>query len=207
MLRLLTLFRLPFAIAVLFALGASVAGYWVVVVLALLAAAAVFVLGRDPVRDVPSQPLGIVSPVDGRVASVEHGPDPFLDRDALVIRVEQGALARRGRAAARREGRVQRLWGGPEMPGYDEGNRLGVHLRTDEGDDVVFVITRPHALPGPLDWHVQPGERVGQGQHRGLAGWGRHVVLYLPARATPAVESGTVVHAGAGLVCQLVHPA
>lgn len=206
MLRLLTLFRLPFAIAVLFALGASVAGYWGVVVLALLVATAVFVLGRDPVRDVPSQPLGIVSPVDGRVASVERGTDPFLDRDALTIRVEQGALAP-ALVCSPTEGRVQRLWGGPEMPGYDDGNRLGVHLRTDEGDDVVFVITRPHALPGPLDWHVQPGERVGQGQHRGLAGWGRHVVLYLPAHATPAVESGTVVRAGAGLVCQLVHPA
>lgn len=206
MLRLLTLFRLPFALAVLFALGASVGGHWILAVLALLVAAGVFVLGRDPVREVPSQPLGIVSPIDGRVAEVGREQDPFLERGALCIRIEQPLLAP-ALMCSPTEGRVERLWGGPEMPGYADGNRLGIHLRTDEGDDVVFVVTRPRILPGPLDWRVQPGERVGQGQHRGLAGWGRQVTLYVPARATPAVESGTVVHAGSGLVCQLVHAA
>ena len=202
--RLLTLFRFPFAIAVLIALGSAVAGYWVAVVLALLAAGVIFVLGRDPVREVPSHPLGIVSPVDGRVTDIGRVDDPFLERECLRVAVRQGMLAP-AIVCSPTEGRVQQIWGGPDMPGYRSGNRLAVHLRTDEGDDVVFVITSSHGLPGPLGWRVQPGERVGQGQHRGLAGWGRDVSIYLPARSTPAVESGQRVHAGADLVCQLVH--
>jgi phosphatidylserine decarboxylase len=205
-LRLLTLFRIPFALAVLVALGGAVAGYWVLVVLAVAVAAAIFILGRDPIRDVPSHPLGIVSPVDGRVASVEHVDDPFLPREALHVRLHQGVLAP-AVVCSPTEGRVQQIWGGPEMPGYAGGNRLGVHLRTDEGDDVIFVIGRAHGLPGPLSWRVQPGERVGQGQHRGLAGWGRPVSVYIPERSKAAVESGQRVHAGADLVCQLVHAA
>ena len=202
--RLLTLFRLPFAVAVLIALGAAVAGQWAAVVLALLAAAAIFVLGRDPVRQVPSHPLGIVSPVDGRIGSIERVEDPFLDRACLRIVIRQGWLAP-AVVCSPTEGRVQQIWGGPEMPGYEDGNRLGIHLRTDEGDEVVFVITRSHGLPGPLSWRVQPGERVGQGQHRGLAGWGRHVSVYVPAASRTGVESGQQVPAGADLVCALVH--
>ena len=202
--RLLRLFRLPFAGAVLVALGAAVAGYWLIVVIALAAAGAVYVLGRDPVRNVPSNPLGIVSPVDAEVVSIEAGHDPFLDREAVVAHLRQQWLSP-AVLCSPTEGRVQKFWGGPEMPGYDQGDRLAVHLRTDEGDDVVFVVTRPRILPGPLAWSVQPGERVGQGQRRGLAGWGRHVRIYVPARSTAAVESGARVQAGANLVCQLMH--
>lgn len=202
--RLLTIFRLPFAAAVLLGLGAAVAGYWPLVFVAVLLAALILVFGRDPVRDVPSHPLGIVSPIDGRIQEVGEGRDPFLERDALVIRLRQG-LFTTAVLCSPTEGRVEQIWGGPDMPGHADGERLAVHLRTDEGDDVVFALSRAYGPSGPLSWSVQPGERVGQGQRRGLVGWGRYATLYVPAGSTPAVQSGLHVEAGTGLVCHLVH--
>lgn len=202
--RLVNVLRLPFAIAVLVVLGAAVGGYWIVAALALLAAVVVFVLGRDPGREYESHPLGIVSPIDGCVEAIEEAHDPYLDRTAVMARIRQGLLSPTiVRSPA--EGRVENIWGGPEMPGRDQGHRLAIHLLTDEGDDIVFAFTRANILPGPLDWRVQPGERVGQGQRRGLAGWGREVVIYLPADSTAALQSGTQVKAGTRVVCELVH--
>lgn len=202
--RLITLFRLPFAIVVLLALGAVVSGYWLLVVLGTILAGLIYVLGRDPDRTISSHPLGVVSPVDGHVVGIEREHDPFLDRTALVARIRQSPLAPTIlRSPA--EGRVENMWGGPEMPGRDQGYRMAVHLHTDEGDDIVFAVGRAPLVPGPLDWRVQPGERVGQGQRRGLAGWGRQVAIYVPADSRAALQSGDRVEAGNRVVCELVH--
>ncbi len=201
---MLTFFRLPFAVAVVVGLGAAVAGYWWLVAIAVVVAAIVYLLGRDPVRDVPSHPLGIVSPVDAEVIDVHEDRDPFLERDALVVRMRQ-RLGMTALLCSPTEGRVEQIWGGPEMPGYSQGYRLAVHLRTDEGEDVVFALGRPRGPYGPLSWTVQPGERVGQGQRRGLVGWGRRATVYVPLRTAAAVQSGDRVEAGTDLVCRLVH--
>ena len=196
--------RLPFAAAVVLGLGAAVAGYWWLVAFAALVAALVYVLGRDPVRDVPSHPLGIVSPIDAQVLDVAQGHDPFLVREALVVRLRQ-RLWMTAVLCSPTEGRVEQIWGGPAMPGFGEGFRLAVHVRTDEGEDVVFALGRPRGPFGPLSWTVQPGERVGQGQRRGLVGWGRRAAVYVPVGSGPAVQSGVRVEAGTDLVCRLVH--
>ena len=202
--RLLTLFRLPFGIAMLVALGAAVSGAWSLVAVALLVGGLIYLLGRDPARDVPSKPLGVVSPVDGRIVSAERREDPFLRREALAIEVAQGLVAP-AILCSPSEGRIVQIWAGPDMPGFEQGLRLAIHLRTDEDDDIVFAIGRPRGFRGPLRWSVQPGERVGQGQRRGVAGWGRCVMIYLPAASTPAASSGVRVDAGAGVLGQLMH--
>lgn len=201
--HLLRLFRFPFALAIVGALAAVVAGYWPLVVLALVAAAGVWMLGRNPARKAPSLPLGIVSPVDGRISGISRQNDPFLEREALCVHIRQSVLAP-ALLCGPTEGRVCHIWAGPDMPGADAGDRLAIHLRTDDDDDVVLVITRAHGLHGPLAWSIQPGERVGQGQHRGLAGWGRRVTLYVPKESQPAVESKERVYAASSLVCELV---
>lgn len=201
--RLLTLFRLPFFAALLIALAALLAGAWFTGLLAVLAAAVVFVLGRDPVRDVPSRPLGVVSPVDGRVIECGVHRDPFLERDALMVRVRQGLL-HPAVLHSPIEGRVEHIWGGNSMPEAAAPAVAAVHVRTPEGDDVVFSLSRPW-LPGPLNWKVQPGERVGQGQRRGLAGWGRVVTVYTAGNSRAEVQSGDRIHAGVDVVARLVH--
>ena len=201
--RLLTLFRLPFFAALRIALAALLAGQWLVGMLALLAAAVVFGLGRDPVRDVPSRPLGVVSPVDGRVIACGDHRDPFLDRDAFMVRVRQGVIDP-AVLHSPIEGRVEHIWGGNSMPDAATPAVAAVHVRTPEGDDVVFSLSRPW-LPGPLNWKVQPGERVGQGQRRGLAGWGRVVTVYAAGNCRAEVQCGNRVHAGVDVIARLVH--
>ncbi len=201
---MLTLFRLPFAAAVTLGLGAAVGGIWWLVALAVAIAGVVCALGRDPVRSAPSHPLGIVSPIDAQVAEVARGHDPYLERDALMIRLRQ-RLWMTAVLCSPTEGRVEQIWGGPEMPGFEQGCRLAVHVRTDEGEDVVFAVGRPRGPYGPLAWSVQPGERVGQGQRRGLVGWGRQAVVFVPLGSGAAVQSGARVDAGTDLVCRLIH--
>lgn len=201
--RLLKLFRIPFFAAVLIALGAMLAGAWLTTALAMLAAGGVFVLGRDPVHDVPSRPLGVVSPVDGRITVVDEREDPFLARPSLVVRMRQGVFAP-AVLHSPIEGRVQHIWCGHSMPATDDGAVVAIHVSTDEGDDVVFSLSRPW-LPGPLSWSVQPGERVGQGLRKGLAGWGRHVSIYMPPGSMPEVQLQDRVRAGVDVISRLEH--
>lgn len=201
--RLLKLFRLPFFLAVLVALAAGIAGSWAAALLGLGAAGAIFVLGRDPDRQVPSRPLGVVSPVDGQVTTVGAGRDPFLGRDAVLIGICQGVLSP-AVLHSPVEGRVEHIWAGPQAAEDGGAPCMAIHLRTDEGDDVVFAVSKAR-LSGPLQWKVQPGERVGQGQRRGLAGWGRTIRVFLPPASRAGVESGESVRAGADVIARLVH--
>ncbi|MGD8619888.1 MAG: phosphatidylserine decarboxylase family protein, partial [Gammaproteobacteria bacterium] len=45
----------------------------------------ILVIFRDPERDIPSQPLAVVSPADGRVTSISTTRDPYLDRDSIRV--------------------------------------------------------------------------------------------------------------------------
>lgn len=201
--RLLTLFRLPFLAAVLLALAALLAGTWWLGGLALVAVVGIFFLGRDPQRRTPSEPLGVVSPVDGRVNEVGPCRDPFLDRAALGVQLQQWVTSPVVLHSPI-EGRVQQIWCGGSLPA-DAGNTVAaIHICTDEGDDVVFALSRARLL-GPLRWTVQPGERVGQGQRRGLAGWGRRVAVYLPPDSRGEVDSPTGVRAATDVIARFVH--
>ena len=42
---------------------------------------------RDPPREVPSDPLAVVSPADGRIVEVGRAQDPYLRREALKVSV------------------------------------------------------------------------------------------------------------------------
>jgi len=201
---LLTLFRLPFFVLVLVALASAVAGTWILAAPALLAALVILVLGRDPERRPPSHPLAVVSPLDGRVEGVDEADDPFLERRSLVVRLRQGIIAP-AVLHSPIEGRVENIWGGESIPQGADDAIVAIHLRTDEADNVVFTLSRAW-LPGPIRWLVQPGERVGQGQRRGLAGWGRCATVYMPVGSQPAVQSGDKVQAGVHTLARLVHP-
>lgn len=201
--RLLTLFRLPFSGAVLLALAAFLGGALWLAAVAVAAAAAILYLGRDPRRRVPSLPLGVVSPVEGDVVGVDKARDPFLDRDARVVRVAQRVTSPVVLHSPI-EGRVERIWCGGGVPAEVPGVVAGIHIRTDEGDDIVFSVSQAR-LPGPLRWFVQPGERVGQGQRRGMVGWGRTVTVYMPGDSRGEVESGESVRAAADVIARLAH--
>ena len=118
-------------------------------------------LFRDPHRSVPSKPLAVLAPVDGRIVSVEPTDRGMLEREAMriVIRVNNlGAYTARCPAEGRALNLLDNLTAGSRLLGIG-----GLWLRTDENDDIVLLMHGPRLLGRPSAF-IRYGERVGQGQ-------------------------------------------
>lgn len=174
--------------------------YWAIPALPL--AVLILFVFRDPDRDIPSSPLAVVSPADGRISAIELLHDPYLDRQALRVQIDMfrtGVYATRSPA----EGKVlepsaaMRARLPPKTPS-------GVWIKTDEDDDLVVVMHR-----GPLGnkprCSVRFGERVGQGQRCGYLHFGGRMQLYLPENSRVVVNINDQVQAGRSIVAHLVH--
>ena len=129
---------------------------------------------RDPDRDVPSDPLGVLSPVDGRVVGI--GQDGDDRRVLLRVGLFSPYMLR-----CPVEGRI-----------LESGH--GLRIRTDEGEEVGMRISGPRWLPSAAV--VGYGERIGQGQRCGLLRMARIVEIRLPRDATILVERGAALRAG-----------
>ena len=158
---------------------------------------------REPQRVVPALPLAIISPVDGRVVSVETSRDKWLDREAVVVGIrfhEPGISPLRSPT----EGKVMDFWtnlGSQKVPSGSP-TEYTMWVQTDESDDVVFsVVTRAFSR---FKADVAPGERVGQGQRNGFIFFGKRVDVLVPANACVEVSPGDSVLAGSGVIATLV---
>lgn len=158
-------------------------------------------LFRDPPRDIPSAPLAVLSPVDGRIIHVEHTDKGVLERESTVITVRVdnfGAYTARSPV----EGKVLNL-----QDNYSAGSRLlgvnGLWLRTDEKDDIVVLMKAPR-LFRPKSF-VGYGERLGQGQPFGFIRLTRLSVIYIPINSRVEVSVGDYVRAGSSILASLVH--
>ncbi|WP_455234568.1 phosphatidylserine decarboxylase [Thiogranum longum] len=156
-------------------------------------------LFRDPEREIPSSPLAVVSPADGRVDFVGEVHDPYLDREALLLGIQMkhmGVYSTRSPV----EGKMMEL----RNPGSGADQPYGVWLKTDEDDDLVVVMHRGplHNLPHCF---VRIGERVGQGQRCGYIQMGGRVDVYLPPNSRIQAEAGSHVKAGSDVIATLVH--
>ncbi|MDX5333124.1 MAG: phosphatidylserine decarboxylase [Gammaproteobacteria bacterium] len=161
---------------------------------------------RDLRRLVPSRPLAVVSPVDGVVTSVSQARDPYLKREALVIRIRQRWFGEFN-VHSPVEGKITERWW-PERTREDEDElppgHFAIWMQTDEGDDAVVAID----LQGRfrlMHCSAQAGERTGQGRRCGLMGFGRPVTVYLPATARVAVAPGQPLLAGSDVIASFVH--
>lgn len=161
---------------------------------------------RDPTQTPPSLPLAIVSPIHGRVESAGPARDPWLKRDSETVAMTTGMLDIRS-IYAPTEGKIVEQWTAiPDaLPG--EGcprHSNAFHIRTDERDDIVLVITRGE-WGGNVSIAYNPGERIGQGRRIGYANFGCSARLYLPAGSQLSVSAGDKVAAGSSVVAKLVH--
>ena len=157
------------------------------------------VLFRDPEREIPSQPLAVVSPADGRVASIRTVSDPYLPRQSVRVVIQMppyGVFTTRSPI----EGKVLQPPNSPQ----DSNSPHGVWLQSDEGDDVVMVMTR-----GPLKndprCYIRIGDRIGQGKRCGFVHLGGRVEVYMPEGSRPVVAEGDTVHSGSDVIAKLVH--
>lgn len=159
-------------------------------------------LFRDPHRDVPSKPLAVISPADGKIIKIEPTDKGALQRESMriVIRINHlGAYTSRSPV----EGKVLNL-----MDNVTEGSRLlgigGLWVRTDEKDDVVVLIKGPRGWARPRSF-VGFGERLGQGQRFAFNRLARQVEVFVPANSRLAVKTGQWVRAGSDILATLVH--
>jgi phosphatidylserine decarboxylase len=154
---------------------------------------------RDPERDIPSIPMAIVSPADGRITVIETVLDPYLKRQSIHVAIQMspyGVFTTRSPI----EGKVLEP---PHLPS-DVETPHGVWLKTDEDDDVVMVMNKGRLNTGPR-CYIRFGERVGQGKRCGFIPLGSQIDLYLPEASRLAVVVDDTVLAGSDVIATLVH--
>lgn len=166
--------------------------FWVLVAL-------VIFLFRDPERDTPAIPLAVLSPADGKIASIDTILDPYLERQSIRVSVLMnvyGVFTTRSPV----EGKVL------EPPHRPTGVKTphGVWLKTNEDDDVVMVMNKGRLNTGPR-CYIRFGERVGQGKRCGFIPLGSQIDLYLPEESRLAVVVDDTVLAGSDVIAKLVH--
>ncbi|MGI9238933.1 MAG: hypothetical protein ACR2QZ_16155 [Woeseiaceae bacterium] len=162
-----------------------------------------YLLFRDPQRDVPSVALGLVSPVDGDVVLVESTDKCVVQGEAYRIRIRVNSF---GTYTARSpmEGKVMNLHSSTEGVGPDcPANALW--LRNDEGDSVVLQFHGYRLGLAPRSF-IKIGERVGQGHRCAYLRLARFADIYMPVDGKVLVKEGQQVTAGADLVGTVPHP-
>ena len=158
---------------------------------------------RDPRRSIPPEPLGVVSPVDGEVESVELSSTGVSQGEAHRIRIRINSL---GTYTARSpvEGSIKNLNTLADDTDVDyRTNALWV--QTDEGDDVVLQFDG-YRFGIPPKALKRFGERLGQGQRCAYLRLARYAELHLPVDSQIQTKAGDTVVAGTSLIAHLPHP-
>lgn len=194
---------IPFLGVAVIALGLSLryleAGYSA---LAGLLAVLLYLVFRDPRRPVPASPLGVVSPVDGKVVQVDLMDSGVLQGEAHRIRIRINSL---GTYTARApvEGKIMDLRSAAGKAAV-EFRTNALWIQTDEGNDVVLQFAGYRFGLAPRSF-IRYGERVGQGQRSAYLRLTRFAEIHLPIASTVIVKPGQVVTAGADLIGKLAH--
>jgi phosphatidylserine decarboxylase len=162
-----------------------------------------FLVFRDPMRNVPAVPLGIVSPVDGTVADIGLTDKSVLNGEAhkIIIRVNSFGTYT---ARCPIEGKVMDFRG--DQPNKQvPAETSGLWVRTDEDDDVILQFHGYRFGLAPRAF-LRYGERVGQGQRCAYLRLARFAEVQLPINGRVLVTAGQRVAAGSDVLAKLPHP-
>lgn len=157
-------------------------------------------LYRDPPRNIPAAPRGLLSPVDAEVVSIKEDDDPYLQRRAIRIDLNVPVTAVFTLRSVT-EGKIVNQW---SRGTSGRARTLALWLQTDEADDIVTVL-KPGRMLGSLKSYARSGERVGQGQRQGFILLGTQVQVLLPTGVRLRIAPGDKVRAGADIIADLVH--
>lgn len=158
---------------------------------------------RDPHRHIPAAPLGVVSPVDGRVVTVGLADKGVLQGEAhrIVIRINSfGTYTARSPV----EGKILDLNALAAGTVVDYPTNA-LWVQTDEGDDVVLQFHGYRFGLAPRSF-MRFGERLGQGQRCAYLRLTRFAEVHLPIDSKILVKPGQTVVAGADLIAKVPHP-
>jgi phosphatidylserine decarboxylase len=155
---------------------------------------------RDPRRQIPASPLGVVSPVDGRVTAVDLVDRGVVQGEAhrIFISIDmfgtytarcpiEGVIKDLNTLAAEKvvDYRTNALW-----------------VQTDEGDDVILQFHGYRFGFAPAAF-VRYGERIGQGQRCAYLRLTGVAEVHLPIAARVLVEPGQRITAGLDVIGRL----
>ena len=161
-----------------------------------------FLVFRDPRRPIPPEPLGVVSPVDGEVLSIERIDGGVIEGGAHVISIDIDGL---GTYTARCpvEGKVMDAGSVADERTISGRGRV-LWVQTDESDDVIlrFSGNRFGLAPKAL---TRYGERLGQGARCAYLRLVREAVVHVPVESKLLVKAGDRVIAGSDLLARLPH--
>jgi phosphatidylserine decarboxylase len=159
-------------------------------------------LFRDPNREIPSEPLAVVSPVHGVITLIEEADEIRLHTRAIRVQITMrlyDIYSLRGPI----EGKVVEQW--CSAPDKNEARRhFDFHIKSDEGDNVVTAI-RLRDITRKFHVYMHTGERVGQGQRCGYLYFGGVVDVFLPIESKVQVELGQQVTSGSTVLARLIH--
>lgn len=163
-------------------------------------------LFRDPAREIPAAPLGVVSPADAEVLVIDSVYDEYLKRNAIRVTMRMNRL---GSYVTRApiEGKIVQRWQTAANSEGDTKNmaldRYAMQIQTDENDDVVLVMGGAYQALKPVFYH-QSGERIGQGERCGLIRFGGYLELLLPDNSRVQASEGDHVLAGSDILASLI---
>ena len=160
-------------------------------------------LYRDPHRVLPSDPLGLLSPVNGTIIIAKEHPDPFLGRDAFMFRISI-SLTDIFSIRSVTEGKIIQQWLDPEDDDDDRSLAHAIQVKTDENDDIMVVL-RPGRFFKQLSCDAVIGQRIGQGQRCGIIPFGSCVDVYVPVSSAIKSNIGDRVEAGKTRLASLKH--
>jgi len=168
-------------------------------------------LFRFPSIQPVADPLGVLSPVSGRVTRLGVETDPFRNGQVQRLRIRPtppGITLLRTPV----EGKVLEIYlragvfGAAQRPtlGQESPDCYALSLETDEGEQVLFAISS--------NWPVSrcsldrgPGERAGQGQRAGFFYFASFIDVLLPLDSHIRVTVGQRVSAGNTQLARLPH--
>ena len=159
-----------------------------------------YFLFRDPVREVPPEPLAALAPVDGEVIEVGPYHDGSLPGQWMRIVIDtnhMGAYTVR----APIEGAIRDV--ADHETTTDPAHRpSGMWLRSEEAHDVILMFPGRFRALGPKAF-VRYGERVGQGQRFAYLRLAPRAEVYLPASSRVRVAVGGRILAGETILADL----
>jgi phosphatidylserine decarboxylase len=163
---------------------------------------------RDPPREVPADPLAVVSPADGRVVVVGKALDPYRNVDALKISVFMNVFnVHSNRSPV--DGVVKEVvyhHGSFVNASLDkasiENERNALLVTTTSGRDITCVQVAG-LIARRILCYVGAGASLARGQRYGFIRFGSRVDVYLPLDAEPAAAIGDKVYASETVLARL----
>ena len=161
-----------------------------------------FLLFRDPRRPVAVVALGVVSPADGEVVSVQKTEACFLPGETYRIRIRINSF---GAYTARSpvEGTIMDLRA--DAPENSDCPTNALWVRTDEGVDVVLQFQGYRFGIAPRSF-VGFGQRIGQGHRCAYLRLAKYADVYMPTTGQVNVAPGDKVLAGSDLLGSVQRP-